>query len=188
MIKRILVVAGILLAFVIMALITFRSYTKSFSPEDKISLIEDELEISVNYSRPYKKERIIFGRLVPYNEVWRTGANEATVFKTTSTLVIKGQILPAGEYTLWTIPDEDRWKIIWNKETGQWGVDLNQLANRNPELDQLVIEAPVIQTSTSFEQFTIEVKKVSDDIHMILMWDRTMIVVPMTIIKLKAEK
>lgn len=188
MIKKILVIAGILLAFVIMALIGFRSYTKSFSPQEEVSLENEDLEINIRYSRPYKRERIIFGRLVPYNEVWRTGANEATTFSTNSNLLIKGKMLPAGQYTLWTIPGEERWQIIWNKETGQWGVDLNQKANRDPALDQLIVEAPVIPSSISFEQFTIDIKSVADDIHMILMWDETMIVVPMTIIKVPGEE
>lgn len=188
MIKKVLVFTGILLAFVIMALIGFRSYTKSFSPQEEVVLNEDYLEISVQYSRPYKRERIIFGKLVPYNEVWRTGANEATTFSTNSTLVIKGKILPAGEYTLWTIPGKERWQIIWNKETGQWGVDLNQKANRNPALDQLIIEAPVIPSSKVFEQFTIELAKVADDIHMVMMWEQTMIVVPMNTIKKLEER
>jgi hypothetical protein len=187
MIKKALIFTGVLLAFVIMALIGFRSYTKSFSPQEEISLEEEGLKIYLQYSRPYKRERIIFGRLVPYNEVWRTGANEATTFSTNSTLVIKGKVLPAGEYTLWTIPGEERWQIIWNKETGQWGVDLDQKANRDPALDQLIVEAPVIPSSKVFEQFTIDIKKVADDIHMVLMWEQTMVVVPMTTIKKPGE-
>lgn len=181
MIKKALIISGILLALAILLYIGFRSYTKSFSPEDVVRVREDDLEIEIEYSRPYKRDREVFGDLVPYGEVWRTGANEATIFTTTEDLLIKGKVLPAGEYTLWTIPGEELWQVIWNSETSQWGVDpfKEGLANRNPEYDELVIDAPVISPSSVFEQFTIDLNKVADDIHMVLMWDQTMIVVPM---------
>lgn len=180
MIKKLLIVLGIILAFVIMGLIGLRTYTKSFSPQEKVELEDGELKIEIEYSRPFKKGRPIFGKLVPYNEVWRTGANEATVFKTNKDLKIKDNILPAGKYTLWTIPNEEVWELVWNNESGQWGVEpMDGKANRDPGKDQLSIETAVINSTKLFEQFTIDLDKVGNEIHFVLMWENTMIVVPM---------
>lgn len=181
MLKKIFIIIGILFFLLLLSFLVFRSYTKSFSPEDKIVLDEGDLQIKIEYSRPYKKGRDIFGELVPYGEVWRTGANEATTFKTSKDLIIKNKVLPAGEYSLWTIPEEVRWKVIWNSEVGHWGINLNGKANYNPEHNVLEIDAPVIETSNTFEQFTVDLEKVSNDIHLVLMWDQTMIVIPMDI-------
>jgi hypothetical protein len=77
--------------------------------------------ISLNYSSPAVKGRTIWGDLVPYGKVWRTGANEATIFETSGDLVINGQKLPAGKYGLFTIPGEKEWTIIFNSVWDQWG-------------------------------------------------------------------
>lgn len=81
--------------------------------------------ITVDYSAPSMRGRKIYGGLVPYNEVWRTGANEATTFVTTTDLNAGGITIPKGSYTLFTIPGEKSWKLIINKQTGQWGTDYN---------------------------------------------------------------
>lgn len=78
-------------------------------------------EIAVYYSRPAVKGRMIWGGLVPYGKVWRTGANEATVFETSKDLTLGGQKLPAGKYSLFTIPGEKEWTIILNSVHDQWG-------------------------------------------------------------------
>ena len=103
----------VLIVAIALALISYgifalnRANTKKFSPEDTISYIKNDLQLSVFYNRPFKKGRPIFGALVPFGEVWRTGANEATVFTTNKDLMLEGQVLPAGKYTLWTIPNSD---------------------------------------------------------------------------------
>ncbi|MGK7391773.1 MAG: DUF2911 domain-containing protein [Candidatus Cyclobacteriaceae bacterium M2_1C_046] len=181
MLKKILIFLGIVFALLLMTFFALRSYTKSFSPQDVEALAEGDVEININYSRPFRDGREIFGELVPYNKIWRTGANEATIFKTNKDLVIKGQLLPAGEYSLWTIPGEDSWKILWNKETGQWGINTTGNANRKEENDIVIIDAPVIKTTKTFEQFTIDIDKVSDDINLVMIWENTMIVVPMEV-------
>lgn len=77
--------------------------------------------IKISYSAPSVKGREIWGKLVPYGEVWRTGANEATVFETDADIKVEGQTLPKGTYALFTIPGKDEWVIIFNKNAKQWG-------------------------------------------------------------------
>lgn len=80
-----------------------------------------DTEVSINYNRPGVKDRTIWGELVPYNKVWRSGANEATVISVSGDVLIEGQPLPAGRYALFTVPATDHWTIIFNKKAEQWG-------------------------------------------------------------------
>jgi hypothetical protein len=108
--------------------------------------------IKVDYGRPYIRNRKIMGGLVPYGKVWRTGANEATSFETQSPLTVNGTTVPAGKYTLYTLPSEGAWKLIINKQTGQWGTVYNQaqdLARIDMKMQHL--DAPVDQFTISFE-------------------------------------
>lgn len=179
--RKIIVISGIIIAIVIIGIVGLRFYTKSFSPQEVSKFEEEGNNIRVTYSRPFKKDRKIFGELVPYDKVWRTGANEATIFETASDIKLGKQILAAGSYSLFTIPGKDTWKIIFNKEIGQWGVGfLSGEANRNPELDVLTIEAQPITTQHTFEQFTINFDHVEHELDMIIMWDQTLVVVPIT--------
>ena len=154
--------------------------TKSFSPEDTVVYQQDDLELEVFYNRPYKKNRVIFGGLVPYDEIWRTGANEATTFSTNKDILVDGSLLTAGKYTLWTIPGEDSWKVIFNSEMYPWGITLDEVPSRLPEYDVLIVEVPVHELETSIEQFTITFEERNDLIMMILAWDQTAIRVPIT--------
>ena len=77
--------------------------------------------ITIRYGSPYVKGRKIWGGLVPYNKVWRAGANEATTFTTDQTIHIEGQLLPAGEYGFFLIPGETKWVVIFNRVYDQWG-------------------------------------------------------------------
>lgn len=170
---------------VIAAIVAFIGFiqlknTKSFSPEDEVVFTADELRIKVFYNRPSKKGREIFGGLVPYNEVWRTGANEATTFETNKDLTIKGKTLKAGKYSLWTIPRESAWTVIFNSEYGQWGIDSKGEANRDPDLDVLKVDVYAVRQEQEFEQFTIAFEKNGEDAEMILFWDTTLVSVPFT--------
>src|SRR5438128_1562170 len=84
--------------------------------------LPDGKTITVDYSSPRAKGRKIFGELVPYGQVWRTGANEATTFVTTANLSAGGKDVPAGSYTIFTVPNADNWSLIINKHTGEWGI------------------------------------------------------------------
>src|SRR5260370_30769205 len=76
--------------------------------------------ITTNYSSPHMKGRNIYGDLVPFGQVCRAGANEATTFITSSDLVVGGKTVPAGSYTIFTVPAADNWTLIINKKTGEW--------------------------------------------------------------------
>lgn len=96
---------------------------KRESPPDTVIGFVGKTKILIDYSRPYVKGRKIWGDLVPYDKIWRTGANEATVFEISKDLKIEGQLLPAGKYALFTEPGETEWRIIFNSMWDQWGVE-----------------------------------------------------------------
>lgn len=152
--------------------------TKSLSPEEEVVYTDGDLKLSVSYNRPYKRNREIFGGLVPYGKVWRTGANEATVFRTNKTIVIEGKKLNPGAYSLWTIPDSVTWTVIFNSESGQWGINHKGQANRNPSLDVFSIPVHAVKQERVFEQFTIAFEKVGEEAEMVLLWDNTVVAVP----------
>lgn len=160
------------------ASVYLKKSTKSLSPEEVIEFAAGDLKIKVFYNRPYKKGREIFGGLVPYGKVWRTGANEATTFETNEDLTFEGKTLKKGKYTIWTIPGEEVWTIIFNSEYGQWGIGANGEANRNPELDVVSLNVRAVQSQREFEQFTISFEKVGEDAEMVLIWDKTLVAVP----------
>jgi hypothetical protein len=180
--KKFLVFSGIAVVIIIVlgAVVSFfmRKQTKSFSPEERLTFSEEGVEISVFYNRPKKKGRDIFGALVPYEKVWRTGANEATTFETNADLVFEGKTLKAGKYTLWTIPREETWTVIFNTEYGQWGINSDAEANRKPENDALRVDVHAVTQDREFEQFTISFQKTGEEAEMVLMWDKTLVAIP----------
>ena len=95
------------------------------SPPAKAEVTVGSANISIDYGAPSMRGRTIFGALVPYGEVWRTGANPATTFKTTGDLMVGDLKVPAGNYTLYSLPTASGWKLIVNKQTGQWGTVYN---------------------------------------------------------------
>jgi hypothetical protein len=112
--------------------------------------------IEVQYGRPSTRGREIFGALVPYGSVWRTGANEATHLRSPVDLVIGEVRVAAGEYTLYTIPDEDGWTLIINTQTGQWGTAYDERE------DLVRVPMAVESTSELVERFTISVREGED--------------------------
>ena len=132
--------------------------TKKNSPEQLEEYALNDAKVSVRYSAPSKKGRAIFGDLVPYNEVWRTGANEATVFTTNVDLSFGESVLSAGTYSFFTIPGPDSWKLIWNSEQVPWGINWDQTSTRNAANDVLVLEYPVDILNEVQEQFQITLR------------------------------
>ncbi|TRX62727.1 DUF2911 domain-containing protein [Fulvivirga sp. M361] len=179
--RKLIIIGGVTVAIIAIAAVSMRFYTKTFSPTGIAHYQQSGLDIKVDYCRPYKHDRKVFGKLVPYDEVWRTGANEATVFTTNQSLNIEGKILQPGSYSLFTIPHKDRWDVIFNSEIGQWGIKpFSGKANRAAANDVLTVEVPAITTQDLFEQFTISLEQMSEEIHMVLMWEKTLVVVPIT--------
>jgi Protein of unknown function (DUF2911) len=114
----------------------------------------DGKTITVDYSSPRAKGRKIFGDLVPYGQVWRTGANEATTFVTTAALTVEGKDVPAGSYTIFTVPEKDKWTLIINKHTGEWGIPYKYESEELARAPMSVSSAgsPVENFTISFDQ------------------------------------
>lgn len=107
----------------LVALASFAQELPQASPPSKIEQRIGLTDVSIRYSRPSVKERKIWGEIVPYRTIWRTGANACTVISFSDNVSINGQILPAGEYSFFTIPTENEWTVIFNKNTKLWGSD-----------------------------------------------------------------
>ncbi|MCO5050711.1 MAG: DUF2911 domain-containing protein [Verrucomicrobiae bacterium] len=128
-------------------------------------------DIEIVYSRPGVKDREIFGGLVPYGKVWRTGANSATRISFSTDVKLNGHDVPAGAYELFTIPDENEWTIIINKGTGQWGA-----FQYDEKQDFLRFKVKPRQRARSVETFTIGISNIRDEYATIsLAWDKTSI-------------
>jgi len=128
----------------------------------------DGKKVTIEYSRPSAKGRKIYGGLVPYGEAWRTGANEATSLKTDTDLLIGGTTVPAGSYTLFTLPGQNSWKLIINKQTGQWGTNYDQ------SQDLARVDMTTSSLPQSVEQFTIGLDKTgADSAKLNLDWEKT---------------
>jgi Protein of unknown function (DUF2911) len=128
----------------------------------------DGKTIKVAYSSPRAKGRKIYGGLVPYGEVWRTGANEATSFVTDANLSIEGKEVPAGSYTMFTVPNADKWELIINKKTGEWGIPYKY---QSDELGRYAMS--VSKTSAPVEDFTISFHEMGTGCHMYMDWENT---------------
>ena len=126
----------------------------------------DDIKLKVFYNRPSKREREVFGALVPYDKVWRTGANEATTFETNKDLKIGSKILPKGKYTLWTIPNDTVWNVIFNSKMYPWGVDETMNPMRQSEFDIINYTAKVQQINNTVEQFTIAFDNSTDNLSL----------------------
>lgn len=174
------IIKWILISLAVLALIAFFGYrwmvndTKQHSPEGTVTYQYEEYDISIFYNRPSVKGRTIFGKLVPYDEVWRTGANEATTFTTKSDLEIGGKILPAGEYSLWTIPGQQEWQFIWNSNIPGWGVGWDAKAARNPDFDVLTTTVYKESVPDVIETFSIALVQVPDGVEMQLAWENVL--------------
>ncbi len=116
--------------------------------------------ITIDYSSPAVKGRKIWGGLVPYDKVWRAGANEATLFTTSEDILVEGKKLPAGKYSLYAIPGEKNWVIIFNSKTGQWGVKDDESTTEEPANDVLRVTVKPEKSSAFNERmkFVIDAK------------------------------
>ena len=142
---------------------------KPLSPPGEASVkFDDGKTVTIQYSRPSMRSRKIFGGLVPYDQVWRTGANSATSLKTDADLTIGGANVPAGSYTLYTLPGMNSWKLIINKQTGQWGTEYSE------GQDLARVDMKVSQKNAVMETFTISLDKTSANSAVLkLDWENT---------------
>lgn len=124
--------------------------------------------VKTDYSSPRMKGRKIFGDLVPYGQVWRTGANEASTFVPSTDVMVGGKSVPAGNYTIFTIPNADKWTLIVNKKTGEWGIPYKY------ESDELArVDMKVSKLSAPVENFTISYEKSGNGCTMNIEWEST---------------
>lgn len=183
--KIILYVLGILAVlaagFRFVAFPMLKNQTKKKSPEQTVQYAQRGLDLEVYYNRPSKKGREIFAEagLVPLGEVWRTGANEATTFETGTALKVGGKELPAGKYSLWTIPGADEWTIIFNEKMYGWGVGFGAQASVDREADVLSLTAPVEKLSSPVDTFTIKFEE-GEALKLSLLWDDTKVSIPVS--------
>ena len=169
---RLLRFAVVLAAIALCSVSAYAQHDKSMRPSPPGSAecrFADGKTVHIDYSRPSKKGRKIYGGLVPYDKEWRTGANEATTFVPNTNVDVGGAKVPAGNYTLFTVPSQKQWTLIISKKTGEWGIpypgkgeDLARVPMRSEEL------------STPVEQFTISFERTAPEACTLRMdWETT---------------
>ncbi|PTX42063.1 Protein of unknown function (DUF2911) [Christiangramia gaetbulicola] len=168
--------------------------------EDKVNFSKEELKFSkmdaspmdlamykdqndkavarVIYSRPQKRNREIFGKLIPYGEVWRTGANEATEITFYEDMKIADAVVKAGTYTLYTIPDEKEWTVILNNKTNTWGA-----YEYSSKEDKVRINVPVRQAPNTIESLSMAFQESNNGADLLIGWDDSYIKVPFETVK-----
>ncbi|MEP3387642.1 MAG: DUF2911 domain-containing protein [Reichenbachiella sp.] len=176
MIKKILWVVGAAVILFATVIIYQIATTRKHSPPATAELITKAFEIKVNYCRPYKKGREIFGELLPYDTYWRTGANEPTIITFSEDFTFGANIVRAGSYRLYTIPREKEWDVILNGETEKWG-----LWEPDYNLDVAKVTVPVQQSDSCAEQFLIKLTENKNGVELAMIWDLTKVVVPIKI-------
>lgn len=133
----------------------------------------DGAYVKVVYGMPFKRDRQVFGGLVPYGQVWRTGANEATEITLTKDMVFHNTEIPAGHYSLFTIPTENEWTIIFNRELGLWGA-----FNYKAEHDVARFTVPVEALEESWEAFRILLVNEDGNTALQMRWENTGVTIP----------
>jgi hypothetical protein len=144
----------------------------TLSPADSVKATIGDAAVAVRYSRPSTRGRAIFGNVVPWNQVWRTGANQATLLETGADLVVAGTTVPAGKYSLWTLPSPGGWKLIINRNTGQWGTDYDA------QYDLARLDMKVEPLAQPVEQFTIAIEPKGKAGVLKLEWEKTRASIP----------
>jgi hypothetical protein len=182
----------LVIAVAILSASPLMAQQKRVSPHETISAVVDGNRVTVVYGRPYTKDpktgenRKIWGGLVPYGKIWRTGADEATLLITQKPIVTGETTIPAGAFTLWTLPNEDGTaKLIVNKQIGQWGAtrgDLKEIYDES--LDVVRINVKKNALDKPVEQFTMAVEKNPAGGGVLkLMWESTQFSVPFMVKK-----
>ncbi len=137
--------------------------------------------LKMTYCQPHKRGREVFGKLVPYGQVWRTGANQATEITVTQDIQVQGNLLKSGTYSIFTIPGSEKWTIILNNDLGLWGS-----YNYNPKMDVFRFDAPVqLPMGPIYEPFTITIEQKNDKAEILLLWDNVKVGFPVEFIEPK---
>jgi len=179
----------IVMAAIIVSTLPAMAQRKRVSPHETINAVIDGNKLTVVYGRPYTKGprtgeiRKIWGGLVPYGKVWRTGADEATLLTTEQPIVMGGTTIPAGTYSLFTLPVENGpSKLIVNKKTGQWGIPYDEKNEQTNELARIDLKKGALDTTV--DQFTMAIENNPSGGGLLkLMWENTQYSVPFTVKK-----
>jgi len=134
---------------------------------------DDQVVARIIYSRPQKRDRQVFGKLVPYGEVWRTGANESTELTLYKDMKVADVIVKAGTYTLYTIPRENEWVVILNNDVFTWGA-----YEYTDKKDRVRITVPVKKSPNTIESFSMAFAPSADGANLLMGWDDRYIEVP----------
>lgn len=145
------------------------------STRDTVRVTAGGAQLWIDYGRPAKRGRMIYGGVVPFGDLWRTGANAATQFKTDKALKMGSTVVPAGFYTLWTVPQARGWKLIINSETGQWGTA------HKADKDLFTLDMSVTALPDPVERFTISVASTDEGGTINMDWDTTRASIPFTV-------
>lgn len=162
------------------------------SPFDSVEVHSDLIWMKLCYSRPSARGRVVFGELVPYDTLWRTGANEATVLHTTHPITIAGVDIDAGKYSIYTVPSPRNWALVINGMTGQWGLTQDAYGARGNffenayteevrtrEIARMPIETEsVAYTETLTASFD---RRSADSTNLVIDWEETRILIPIHI-------
>ncbi|TAE00157.1 MAG: DUF2911 domain-containing protein [Bacteroidetes bacterium] len=164
--KIVYIVVGILVAAVV-AFFALKNYTKSHSPFAEAK--SKNGKVKIEYCQPSKKGREVFGKLIPYGKVWRTGANEATKITFEADAKIGDKTIPKGVYSLYSIPEKDSWTILINENADQWGTQ------HDPEKDLFKLPAKVKELETVVEMLTIGFEETENGTELQIKWDNTQV-------------
>ena len=169
--KALAVASAILFAVAVAAIALHAQQDKSKRPSPPAQAKWDlgsGKAVTIDYSSPRAKSRKIYGELVPFGQVWRTGANEATTLVTPVDLTIGGTTVPAGSYTIFTVPNKDKWALVISKKTGEWGTDYPGQVNDLTRVDMKVSTLP-----SPVENFTISFEKAGNGVNLNIDWETT---------------
>ncbi len=150
----------------------------SKSPQETVSIKSEDLEVSVTYCRPFKRERLIFGEesnnaLVPFGQYWRLGANDATEITFSKDVIFADKKVPAGTYRMYAVPNADIWEVSLNSELGKFGY-----FEPDYSLDIAKVNMPVENKSDITDQFTIDLHEKTNAVKMSFIWDQTQVNIP----------
>lgn len=169
--KLLTISSAVVLVLIATAIVVRAQQDKSKRPSPPASAkcdLAGGKSITIDYSSPRLKGRKVGGEIAPYGQVWRTGANEATTFVTTADVMVGGTHVPAGSYTLFTVPGKDKWTLIISKKTGEWGTDY---PGEKEDLARIDMKAGT--SSAPVENFTISFDKAGKGCNLKLAWDTT---------------
>lgn len=182
MLKKILFGLGALVLLFVLYVVYALFIATPVSPPDTVEYSNQGLEITIDYSRPYKKGRVIFGTeadsaLQSYGQYWRLGANDATEITVNQDVLFGGQPLNAGSYRMYAVPGAESFKVTLNSETGVFFA----FSEPDYDLDIMSVDAPVTRQSSVTEQFTINIANDGSGARIDFIWDDVLFSVPVTV-------